>query len=337
MKILITFDYELFFGGNSGSPEKCIIEPVDAIIATAREYGAPMGFFVDAGYLHAIRRFMAASATLGKHDALIRRNLDAIAAQKHEILLHVHPHWEDTIWAEERWQSDLSRFCLSDFDPPQVLDIVGRYAKELRCHVADGRLLAYRAGGWAVQPFPAIGAGLAAEGIFIDSTIFAGGRDTLGIVNFDFTRAPSKSRWRFETDPATEDPGGRFLEVPTSSMTVSPSYYRRLALSRLTTSSDRRPFGDGAVRSLPPMRRHLDKLGKLLTSTRYCVTLDGMKASLVAAEYRRMRKEGAEFLVLLSHPKAMTPFSIECMRELMDEIYANGDEVVGYGYFNSVI
>ena len=334
MKIILSFDYELFFGASSGSPEKCMIEPSVVLAALAAKFRAPLCFFVDTGYLVALRRLSAASALLRGQEAMFRRNLDGLAAQGHEILLHVHPHWEDAVWTGERWDFDLSRFCLSDFDPAAVLDIVKRHADELRPHTRSGRIHAYRAGGWAVQPFHPIGRALKAAGIRIDSTVFPGGRDVSGKTNFDFTGAPQKQQWHFENDPAVEDPQGNFLEIPTSSMTVSPLYYWRLAFSRLAARADLKPFGDGAVRSMPSASNRRDKLNKLLASSLYCVTLDGMKASLALVEYRRARKRGAELLVLLSHPKMMTLFSVECLRRLLEEIHRNGDEVVGYECFD---
>ena len=336
MKVILSFDYELFFGEKSGSPEKCMIEPSEALAAIAADYRIPLCFFVDAGYLAALRRFMAVSSVLRHHEAIFRRNLDMLSTQGHELLLHVHPHWEDAIWNEDGWKFDLTRFCLSDFDDISIMDIVKRYTDELRPHARNGQIHAYRAGGWAVQPFAPIGRALHAVGVYIDSTVFPGGRDVSGKTHFDFTGAPLKQQWRFETDPAVEEPGGMFLEIPTSSMTVSPLYYWRLALIRLAGRADTRPFGDGGVRSMPAARSRRDKLNKLLNSTLYCVTLDGMKASLAAPEYRRARKRGTELLVLLSHPKMMTPFALGCLRKLLEEIHRNGDEVVGYGHYDNV-
>lgn len=336
MKVILSFDYELFFGARSGSPEKCMIEPAEALAAIAAPYRAPLCFFVDTGYLVALRRFSPSSALLRQHEAMLRRNLDELAAQGHELLLHVHPHWEDTTWTGERWDFDLSRFCLSDFDPAAVMDIVKRQTDELRPHARSGRIHAYRAGGWAVQPFMSIGSALKEVGIHIDSTVFPGGRDVTGKTKFDFTGAPVKPQWRFENDPAVEDRRGTFLEIPTSAMKVSPMYYWRLALARLMKRSDMKSFGDGAVRAMPAARNRVDKLNKLFASTLYCVTLDGMKAGLAVDEYKRARKRGDELLVLLSHPKMITPFSLKCLRRLLVEIHRNGDEIVGYGHYDKV-
>ena len=222
MNIVLSFDYELFFGASSGSPEKCMIEPAEEMAAIAEQYGAPLCVFVDTGYLDALKRFSHSNEELRRQALLLRHNLDRLAAQGHELLLHVHPHWEDAVWIDGRWDFDLSRFCLSDFSPEAVMDIVKRHADELRPHTLNGRIHAYRAGGWAVQPFTAIGNALKAVGIRIDSSVYPGGQDVTGKTKFDFSGAPRKAHWKFENDPAVENPQGTFLEIPISSMKVRP-------------------------------------------------------------------------------------------------------------------
>ena len=331
MQILLTFDHELFFGQFSGSPERCLIEPGRALSAVAGELSAPLCFFVDAGYLVALRRLAPSHIALQAHELAVRRSLDELAGQGHELLLHVHPHWEDATWSDHgRWNFDLARYALSAFDDSAVTNIVQRYADELRPHVSGGRIHAYRAGGWAVQPFEPIGRGLRAAGIAIDSTVFAGGSDASGAGRYDFSDAPAKCMWRFDTDPAREAPDGAFLEVATSSMRVPPSYYWRQAMSRFGPRANLQPFGDGVVRAMAVGSNLRDKLTKLMSATRYCVTLDGQKAGLALPEYLRARRRGVELLVLLSHPKMMTPTSIRHMRALLRAARQNGDQVVGY-------
>jgi len=331
LKVLVTFDHELFFGQSSGTPNKCLIEPGRALAAVAAEFGVPLCFFVDAGYLVALRRLAPTSATLRVQEHAVRRSLDELAHQGHELLLHVHPHWEDAVWRDERWHFDLARYALSAFDEAAVQGIVQRQADELRPHTPSGQVHAYRAGGWAVQPFAPIGSALLAAGITIDSTVFPGGRDASGNAAYDFTHAPRKAMWRFDANPAVEDPSGRFVEVATSSMTVWPTYYWRRALAKLRGGADLQPYGDGGVRPLKADSNLRDKLTKLLSPTLYCVTLDGLKASLAVPEYLRARQRGAEMLVLLSHPKMITRYSLACLRQLLQLIRQNGDEVVGYG------
>ena len=74
MRTLLTFDYEVFFGPRTGSVERCLLEPTDALVRLADRHGAPMTFFVDAGYLLALRREMRSRTPLRlAHDAVCRQ------------------------------------------------------------------------------------------------------------------------------------------------------------------------------------------------------------------------------------------------------------------------
>ena len=50
MKIAITWDYELFFGEQSGSAQKCMLEPGNRLLEIAQKNGAKFTFFVDDGF-----------------------------------------------------------------------------------------------------------------------------------------------------------------------------------------------------------------------------------------------------------------------------------------------
>ena len=74
MKTLLTFDDEVYFGRRTGSVEKCLLEPTDALARVAAKHGAPLSFFVDTGYLLALRREMRSRTALRlAHDAICRQ------------------------------------------------------------------------------------------------------------------------------------------------------------------------------------------------------------------------------------------------------------------------
>ena len=52
MKIHFTFDYELFFGKNVGSVEKCMIEPTKQLLGKLEKVEALATFYVDIGFLN---------------------------------------------------------------------------------------------------------------------------------------------------------------------------------------------------------------------------------------------------------------------------------------------
>ena len=45
--LLITFDYELFLGEQSGAVTQCLINPTDRLLASLNSYGLKALFFID--------------------------------------------------------------------------------------------------------------------------------------------------------------------------------------------------------------------------------------------------------------------------------------------------
>ena len=57
MDIYLTFDYELFFGEETGTVEKCLIQPTNDLLDLCERYSISMTFFVDVGFFYSIRKF----------------------------------------------------------------------------------------------------------------------------------------------------------------------------------------------------------------------------------------------------------------------------------------
>jgi hypothetical protein len=224
----------------------------------------------------------------------------------HELQLHIHPHWEDSLWSEGGWQMDVRRYRLHDFASHELASIVSRYCRALAEFCPADSLCAYRAGGWVLQPFAMLADALAANGIEIDSTVFAGGQSESDTHVFDFRRAPEESLWRFNDDPLLAEKNGRFLELPIASHPVSPAFYWKLAFFRKLARQADRAFGDG---SAIPLGRG-DLLKKLLARTWSVVSIDGRKVDFLAQAYRRYQRLGREDFVVIGHPKALTRHSI---------------------------
>ena len=51
MNVYFTFDYELFFGSNSGTVQNCILKPTYELIKIAEKHNVKFVFFVDSGFL----------------------------------------------------------------------------------------------------------------------------------------------------------------------------------------------------------------------------------------------------------------------------------------------
>jgi hypothetical protein len=156
LNIILSLDYEVFFGRQTGTVERTLLEPSEALCQIARRHRLPLVFFVDAGFLLRLkeegRRF---PGRMRDYDRIMRQ-LESFVAERHEIQLHVHPHWEDSFWNGEGWNIDLRRYRLQDFENSAISEIVTRYANVLRTITGDRGVFAYRAGGWVIQPFSPI-------------------------------------------------------------------------------------------------------------------------------------------------------------------------------------
>jgi len=151
------------------------------------------------------------------------------------------------------------------------------------------------------------GKALKRSGVTIDSTVYANGRSEGTARSFDFHGAPAKSRWRFETDPLVEVADGAFLEVPIASRRVAPGFFWRLAAMKKLGGARHRAFGDGAPLAL----ERGDLMRKLLRPTHSVVSMDGYKASFLGRAADEYRARGFEDFVVIGHPKALTPYSLD--------------------------
>jgi hypothetical protein len=307
VNIVVSLDYEIYFGKRSGSVERSLIEPTNALCDIALRNGIVLVFFVDIGYLLRLkqqaRQHPALEAT---HDSVMRQ-LDTLVSAGHELHLHVHPHWEDSVWTDGGWRFDMRRYRLHDFSDSDIAEIISRYTQALRTIAGDRSAFAFRAGGWCIQPFYRLREPLRRAGILIDSTVYANGRQDGDGQRYDFTQAPCVSRWRFEHDPLQIDPNGSFLELPIASHTVTPDFYWKLGIAKKLNKGKHRPMADGSP--LPLSRA--DFLRKLFLPTASVVSIDGFKASLLAAAFQAYQRRQMSDLVIIGHPKAFTRFSLQ--------------------------
>ena len=91
--------------------------------------------------------------------SIVMRQLDTLREEGHSLQLHIHPHWEDSYYAGDKWVLKTERYRLHDFSEKEIEEIVFRYKKVLTDIVGD-RVFAFRAGGWCLQPFAKIKAAL---------------------------------------------------------------------------------------------------------------------------------------------------------------------------------
>lgn len=316
VKLLISLDYELFFGERSGSVERSLIEPADALAKCVERTGHRLSLFVDAGFLVRARQESPVSARARADYDTVAFQLERLAARGHDLQLHIHPHWQDTREHDGAWRMNTNRYRLQDFDAASVAAIVRDYKAEVEL-VKQAPVFAYRAGGWCIQPFAAIAGALERENVWIDSTIYSGGRSAIPGREYDFRTAPVGGQtWRFDADPLVPASDGFFLEVPISACRYGTSAFWTIAWRRFTSSADDRPFGDGDL--MRASSRYYAR--RLIAPTWSPVSIDGAKAGFLPGIFARFlqRSKRDDLFNVMGHPKALTPRGLSRLGEFLE-------------------
>jgi hypothetical protein len=246
--LILSQDYELFFH-RSGTPEKCLFEPCDALLASARKNGYRITFYVDAGMLVRMQDSARQHKRLAIDFDRVRRHLRSIAGAGHDIGLHIHPHWEDTRIVNGRWAFDNTRYQLRQFSDREAADIVDRYARAL----GDASGMAptsYRAGGFCIEPFEKIRSALLAAGIDVDSSVVPGAYLEDPDKGFDFRRVAAADWWTFTRSPSEAEQDGQFLEIPVTSQKLPFSYYWGRLAAKLAGRPEPQVFGNGSAKRI---------------------------------------------------------------------------------------
>ncbi len=306
MNILLTFDYELFFGSKSGSVEHCLIRPTERLVRLCEKYEVKMTFFLDAGYLWRLQKEKDSYPELHKEMDAISHQIKQIVRSGNDVQFHVHPHWEKSFYSEKGWKIETSGcYKLSDFDQVEINGILDRYYHAF-CEMTEVKPIAYRAGGWCVQPFSLLVQKFEALGIRYDSSVMPGVSFHSEHYAFDFTDAPRKDNYAFQTDVCLETEKGAFTELPISSMKYSALFFWRLYILGRLFPSRHKMLGDGNFLPQPGRKKK-----SLMNATVNHVSTDGYFASKLEFYHQSVSKRGQDYSVVIGHPKSMTEFSFE--------------------------
>lgn len=319
MNIYITLDYELFFGSTSGTSYNSIIKPTKKLLEIVNPYNIKLVFFVDVGYLIKLKEYKKEYPQLEEDFSTVSTQIQDLAKNGHGIELHIHPHWEDTIYDGEKWVFNTSRYKLSDFSEEEATAIINKYSRFLKS-ISGVAPVAYRAGGWSAQPFTYIKKGLQENNIKIDSTVYPKGFYNSKNQVFDFRKIPLyKTKYQFETDLTVEDTNGYFTEIPISSYKLSPIFFWKFIIEKLKKSPEHKAYGDGYAIS-----KSKKEVFRLLLKSSYSVaSIDGYKASFLDKAFKKYCKNTTkeDNFVIIGHPKAFTPFSLQQTKIFIETHY----------------
>ncbi|WP_417775729.1 hypothetical protein [Stutzerimonas xanthomarina] len=233
--IKLTVDYEIF-GNGSGCISSCILTPAKSIMSIAESYNAPITFFVDCSELISLEREKSTSHLVSE----VKNQLIQAVKSGHDVQLHIHPQWVGANYKDNRWVVDVRRWRIGDLSQ---LDIESQLKEGkdwlenlIKPSAPAYRCIAFRAGGWCIQPSQKIIAALTKTGIHIDSTVAPGMNNKSQGQWFDFSTCVEKPYWHVG-DEVTKEGNSELIEIPIATGRISRIRHLR-ALYRAKASNN---------------------------------------------------------------------------------------------------
>lgn len=310
-RIILSYDYELFFGERSGTVLKSIIEPTNKLIEVMEQIGFRGNFFVDYLMFRELEKVKEERAQADL--ALLKEQIRNMVRRGHRVELHLHPHWIDAKYnGDGTWNfDDFTHYSLSSLDEETIVSMFKEGTEYLNglCREIepDYKIVAFRAGGWAVQPFDKLKKGFEASGIKIDSSTSLGAYSTKENQGYDFRVMPEKEIYRFSDDVCKEDEKGQFVEVPISSVHLPIILYLR-DVAYLRKGTDLfNTMADGThVRRNDYNNRSkgnvFERIAKLCRSD-FKIMLNCSALSILSLWYMKKAMRKNQILCFIDHPK----------------------------------
>lgn len=220
LNLCFTADHELFFGENFFTEREVLIEPTYNLMEVLRKYSVPLIIMTDVCSIWKYREL----GVEGNYADDMEEQLKKAVLSGHDVQLHIHPEWINAKRINEKWIFDKSKFRLHNYKFKNSImdsektwlyadDIILRGKKYLDdllgCCNSSYRCVAYRAGGWAIQPERELFKTLLEKGILIDTTVFKGGYREGHMQFFDFRNVLSELSWWINPEKGIEFPSNK--------------------------------------------------------------------------------------------------------------------------------
>lgn len=322
-EILFTFDYELFLG-ESGSIERCLLEPTSLLIKLFKKNKVNATFFIDTTFLQRLKE-----QGFIRQFSLVERQLQSLVENGHRIELHLHPNWydskfsvEDRAWVFENYRYYQLRNC-----PDSILRSQFENGYEILVNSATKvdsgyRPIAFRAGGWCVDPIGKILEMFDRYNILIDSSVLPNTREEGEISSYDYSDIKASSPYRFEKDVHDPTADGRYLEIPVSTF-YQPFVREVIRLTKALIIAKTHPdyvriIGDGkTIGSTGRQKSKFSHLWSLLKSKDMFFTTDGYRTNYLISSL----EHAASPITVVGHPKVLSNSSLDMIARITSKDY----------------
>lgn len=335
LKICLTFDYELFLGKNNASYQEILFLPTENIMNTLSDLNVSGTFFADVCSVYAHKQ-------LGDVEYCDNFKSQIIDLIRHgqDVQLHLHTNWLDAeivdgkiVPGKEAYRIHSLGFT-SDGRAKEVIRNGKDYLERACLSVnSDYKCIAYRAGGFSVQPEKELFEALIENGIMIDSSVVPHMKaDTVNY--FDFRKVPNRMNWWIDPSRGISEEAAKgdktIYEVPIA--TAKPRLLQVIGKSKSELGLPPHKVLGEYVKSNKPQKKQgiITKQYHRLFDYRY-ISLDTRYYMRVMEDlnylykkYEMDKQDG--FICLICHPKLADYTRVENIRKLVVEIQRYPDK-----------
>lgn len=333
MNIFLTLDYELFMGDQTGSPMNCLIEPMNALCAMAKQHDVRFVIFADAAYLLRLWELSDVYPSLKTDFVAVRNHLTELCKDGHDVEFHFHPQWLYSEYDETRraWIMDREHYKLSDMPKEDIYDKFPK-AKALLDSIIGYKTTAFRAGGYSLTSFTGYYELLVDNGIKIDSSVHCRSKVNGKYQSYDYSQTPKNSHWRFEQSVDNITIGGGILEMPISYSSWYPGFLyliKKRQLEKKFGSENRWFTGTGVTSFLSRKDWFLGQIKKFFHGIFFTASIDSFMSENLVSMYKYCHKQNRANMVIIGHPKCASPESVSVLEQFLS-IIPESEKVVTF-------
>ena len=250
---LFSADHEIFFGENYKTEKELLVDTTYKLMNLLMEYEIPISLMTDVCSVFKYREL-----GLYEYPKIMEEQLKYAISNNHDVQLHLHPHWVNSFYKDGIWRFNKDKYKLHDFGFYNQDDLITgnyivkkgkEYLENLLMPInSNYRCVAFRAGGWCLQPERDLIQCLLENNIKIDTTIYKGGHIKSETHFLDYRDVPKEINWFISPSRGLKyksDTG--IFEIPIGSIFDKPQIYYK----KLINKSNRKRYLKQSVNGVP--------------------------------------------------------------------------------------
>lgn len=336
LNIAITFDYELFFGENYLPAEDILFSPTAELLKLFVRTDTRATFFADVCSVPLHQKY-----NIDSYVNRFTEQIKELYKNKQDIQLHIHSHWLKSVFSNGKWEFDKDSYRIHSFgfnekSSDSVQDIIKKGKKYLVETLEpidnDYLCIAYRAGGFCIQPTEQLFEILIKNGIYIDSSVL---QHSSSNGFYDYKALPDKVNWWMSSNTGliedTDVARKRIFEVAIGSFRnrlkypILYSYDKRY----ISFKNDKGTFIDFGI---PKNTPQANLLKRIVNYDRTFTTLstDSVDALMLikGIDYIYKRYDASKndlYISLIGHPKLVSDKTIDSLSRLISHVKKNSE------------